>query len=82
MESAGDMDALRAGFMHLSAGVTGMVETYGAGSGPIYELFCPMAFGNRGATWLQGDPKIDNPYFGASMLRCGEVKRQLREDRP
>jgi Cu(I)/Ag(I) efflux system membrane fusion protein len=57
-----------------------MVEAYGAGQGPVYELYCPMAFGNQGATWLQSDPQVDNPYFGASMLRCGEVKRQLKDE--
>ena len=57
-----------------------LVADYGVGGGPVYELFCPMAFGNTGATWLQSDPKISNPYFGASMLRCGEVRRQLRDE--
>jgi Cu(I)/Ag(I) efflux system membrane fusion protein len=27
-----------------------------------------MAFENRGATWLQADDTVRNPYFGASML--------------
>jgi Cu(I)/Ag(I) efflux system membrane fusion protein len=80
MEQAADMDALRAGFFPLSVAMTGMVEAYGAGQGPVYELYCPMAFGNQGATWLQSDPQVDNPYFGASMLRCGEVKRQLKDE--
>ena len=80
MEKATDMDALRAGFYPLSVAMAGMVEAYGAGRGPVYELYCPMAFGDQGATWLQGDPKINNPYFGASMLRCGEVKRQLKDE--
>ena len=80
MEQAADIDALRAGFFPLSVAMTGMVEAYGAGQGPVYELYCPMAFGNQGATWLQSDPQVDNPYFGASMLRCGEVKRQLKDE--
>ncbi|MDY0225510.1 MAG: efflux RND transporter periplasmic adaptor subunit [Desulfomicrobium apsheronum] len=78
MEQAVDMEGLRAGFYPLSVAMSRMVETYGAGQGPVYELYCPMAFGDQGATWLQGDPRVNNPYFGASMLRCGEVKRQLR----
>jgi Cu(I)/Ag(I) efflux system membrane fusion protein len=45
---------------------------------PIYEAFCPMAFGGRGATWLQKDRQVRNPYFGAAMLRCGEVRRELK----
>jgi Cu(I)/Ag(I) efflux system membrane fusion protein len=37
-----------------------------------YQMFCPMAFGNEGAFWLQPDSRLLNPYFGAAMLRCGE----------
>jgi len=36
-----------------------------------------MAFDNRGAPWLQNFKQIDNPYFGASMLRCGEIKKTM-----
>jgi Cu(I)/Ag(I) efflux system membrane fusion protein len=36
-----------------------------------------MAFGNSGADWLQADKSVANPYFGASMLRCGSVKSEL-----
>ena len=34
-----------------------------------------MAFDDRGAAWLQQRDGIRNPYFGASMLVCGEVRR-------
>jgi len=33
-----------------------------------------MAFDNRGALWLQLGDKIENPYFGAQMYRCGELR--------
>lgn len=36
----------------------------------------PMAFGGRGGDWLQADKKINNPYYGASMLRCGSITRE------
>ena len=45
---------------------------------PIYRMHCPMAFGNRGADWLQRDRKVQNPYYGASMLRCGSVVEAYR----
>ncbi|MFT6040786.1 MAG: Cu(I)/Ag(I) efflux system membrane fusion protein [Gammaproteobacteria bacterium] len=48
-------------------------------SGPVYRVHCPMAFGNKGADWLQADKRVNNPYFGASMLRCGSVKQTLIE---
>jgi Cu(I)/Ag(I) efflux system membrane fusion protein len=34
-----------------------------------------MAFGNAGADWVQRGEVIQNPYFGASMLRCGSFER-------
>jgi Cu(I)/Ag(I) efflux system membrane fusion protein len=43
------------------------------GPEPLYKLHCPMAFNNRGADWLQADKDTRNPYFGASMLKCGKV---------
>jgi len=35
----------------------------------INVVFCSMARGS----WLQSDKTIANPYYGARMLRCGEV---------
>lgn len=37
-----------------------------------YQMFCPMAFDNEGAYWLQPDSRLLNPYFGQAMLSCGE----------
>jgi membrane fusion protein, copper/silver efflux system len=80
--AARDIEALRSGFEFLSIGTAGSVERLGADiKGPIFELFCPMAFNNKGATWLQQDEEVRNPYFGAAMFACGEVRRQLKKDR-
>ena len=40
---------------------------------PVQTAFCPMAFDNRGAGWIQRTGSLANPYYGAAMLRCGEV---------
>ena len=40
-------------------------------------MHCPMAFGDRGADWLQSSEPLQNPYFGAVMLGCGELKQKL-----
>lgn len=42
-----------------------------------YVQFCPMANNNKGANWLSKENKVVNPYFGASMLKCGEVKETI-----
>ena len=43
----------------------------------LYLDFCPMAGGNAGAFWLSEQKNILNPYYGQSMLTCGEVKENI-----
>jgi len=45
-----------------------------------YVTFCPMAFDNRGAYWLQNQKTIANPYFGHEMPKCGKVTDQIDPD--
>lgn len=40
-------------------------------------MHCPMALDNKGADWLQSSEPLQNPYFGAMMLKCGEVKETI-----
>ena len=35
-------------------------------------IFCPMAFNNDGAHWIQKQGDIINPYHGKMMLHCGD----------
>jgi Cu(I)/Ag(I) efflux system membrane fusion protein len=44
---------------------------------PIYKAFCPMAFNNAGGFWLSPNEEIANPYFGAAMYGCGEIKGSI-----
>jgi Cu(I)/Ag(I) efflux system membrane fusion protein len=76
----GGLEAIRAGFEPLSVGLSEAVLRFGADTGgPLYEMFCPMAFDYQGATWLQRDPKVRNPYFGTAMPSCGETNKQLAQ---
>ncbi len=71
-----DIKSARRAFRLLALEVQIAVEIYGhAHYTPIYQMFCPMAFDNEGAYWLQTSEKIRNPYFGKEMLECGEVKK-------
>ncbi len=38
--------------------------------------YCPMADEGKGASWIQEEGEIANPYFGKEMLGCGEVTRK------
>jgi len=76
LEKAGAIAAEREAFALLSEAVLALVEEFGhAGPEPLHRARCPMAFDNRGADWLQRGTEIANPYFGATMLRCGEIRR-------
>ncbi|MFB0514991.1 MAG: efflux RND transporter periplasmic adaptor subunit [Candidatus Neomarinimicrobiota bacterium] len=68
-------EAARSGFDRVSLVIIAVQKDFGhADDRTYYELFCPMAFDNTGAHWLQTDKAVKNPYFGNRMLRCGEVR--------
>ena len=65
---AANIAAMRKAFKPLSEAVVKM----GMPPGHV-AAFCPMYEG--GASWVQKGEKIANPYYGNSMLTCGEVKK-------
>lgn len=72
---ADDIAAARLAFHELSKEVITLVRHMGTTrKEPLFIVHCPMAFNNKGADWIQDSKTISNPYFGASMLRCGSVK--------
>lgn len=40
-------------------------------------MHCPMVYEDRGADWLQTSEPLQNPYYGAMMLKCGEMKDRI-----
>ncbi len=80
LKTASTLEETRTAFYPLSKTVAEIVETFGSNTAtPLFIQFCPMAFGNQGATWISSSEEINNPYFGAMMLRCGEVRKQLTQ---
>jgi membrane fusion protein, copper/silver efflux system len=73
MARASDVAELRRHFETLSNVFISIASSAGVAEGVVYEVHCPMAFNNRGASWLQRDQTVNNPYYGARMLRCGDV---------
>jgi Cu(I)/Ag(I) efflux system membrane fusion protein len=72
--NAKDIEELRQQFASLSEQMFAVGKALGSpGNSPLYQLKCPMAFNNRGATWLQQTEDTHNPYFGAAMPSCGSV---------
>ncbi len=77
--NASDIQSARAAFLKLSENMNTLIEnnrTMGT-TNDIYKVFCPMAFDGNGGIWLQNNNEIQNPYYGAAMLRCGTVKNLL-----
>jgi Cu(I)/Ag(I) efflux system membrane fusion protein len=81
MEKGEDLAAVRAGFEAWSAAMPTVIASFGlpVEAGTVYRLHCPMAFEGRGATWLQADDQVRNPYFGATMLTCADEVSPLWE---
>ncbi|MBF0197149.1 MAG: efflux RND transporter periplasmic adaptor subunit [Planctomycetes bacterium] len=73
LEHNKNIESFREEFKKVSTAVVMMVEKVGHPLKSLNLMFCSMA----NAEWLQTDDSVANPYYGASMLRCGEVKKTL-----
>ena len=71
-----DIKTQRDHFIHLSAHLINAVKTFGINQ-KVYVDYCPMVNNDAGAFWLSTEEEILNPYFGASMLRCGEISDEI-----
>jgi len=73
-----DIASARRVFERMSQAAIDLEKRFGHhGTQTWHVAFCPMAFDNAGAVWLQRGEVIDNPYFGSSMLRCGSIRATL-----
>lgn len=67
LEMSKDIDAMREALKELSKPMA-MWATMSKPKG-VSVMYCSMAPGS----WLQQGTVIANPYYGAKMLRCGEI---------
>lgn len=79
-----DIEAMRRGFETISESVSRLVMGFGHNLDSNLKLYyCPMAFDNAGAYWLEKDEQKTNPYFGRKphkgqdMLKCGELQETI-----
>ena len=72
-----DIETARAAFALLSESMIVAAKCYGVDQQVVHHVHCPMAFGDRGADWLQTKDRIENPYFGSAMFRCGVKKETI-----
>jgi len=77
-EAPRDLAALRIAIAPVSASMRRMLGAFAhRREAPLFEAFCPMALGGKGALWIQAAREIRNPYFGSSMLECGEIRSEI-----
>lgn len=67
-----DLKHQREHFQMLSKDIYDLVKAFGT-SQPLYKDYCPMVK----AIWLSEVKPIKNPYYGNSMLTCGEVQETI-----
>lgn len=75
---AENIEELRKWFKPLSEEMVKLFKSFGSPKDKLYVEYCPMADSDKGANWLSAEQEIRNPYFGASMLKCGEVKGEIK----
>lgn len=77
-DTSADIAAARVRFETVSKAVIELAHSFGHHGSQSWQLaYCPMAFDNAGAEWLQRGDELLNPYFGAEMLRCGEFRATI-----
>ncbi len=78
ISSAENLEQAREGFEPLSKALIALLTRFGNPlDRSVHLAYCPMASGSDGALWVQEPAEIDNSYFGASMLTCGEIRQEV-----
>lgn len=70
LASAKDLATARDAFKSLSDSLISYLKEQKVPAETYYVAYCPMAK----ASWLQTGKTIMNPYMGASMVHCGQIK--------
>ena len=74
MQAVQVLDEKRKSFEMLGNQLYELVKKVQYDRAVVYQQFCPMAFDDKGATWLSNISDIRNPYLPKTMLICGEVQ--------
>ncbi|WP_158856747.1 DUF3347 domain-containing protein [Lunatibacter salilacus] len=69
LAKANSVEKQRAVFNDVSTTMWQIVKSTDQVSQSVYYQYCPM----KKAYWLSNETTIKNPYFGSSMLSCGNI---------
>ena len=71
---AKSIDKQRTAFANFSTNLASVAKELKLGDQPVYVQYCPM----KKASWLSSEQVIKNPYYGSSMLTCGEISDTIQ----
>lgn len=77
MQHVKGLEDKRTYFSHISEIMYCTIKSFGLKEGDLFAIYCPMAFNGKGAYWMAESKTIQNPYLGAKMPTCGEIKEEL-----
>lgn len=72
--SSDKIDAQRKAFASLSGNIYTLAKSVKLSAAKIYQQYCPM----KKMYWLSNEAAIKNPYYGKTMLTCGNVTDTLK----
>jgi DNA-binding phage protein len=70
-----DIKKQREHFANFSNNMAMLAKSVKLGTQPIYQAYCPM----KKANWLSSEKEIKNPYYGSTMLTCGNVVERINQ---
>ena len=74
--NGGNIEHQREHFAMLSKDINDLVKIFKSEQ-KLYQDFCPMYDGGKGAIWISETKEIKNPYQGKKMPTCGSMKKEL-----
>jgi hypothetical protein len=69
-----DLKKQREYFASFSTNMAALSKAVKLSDEPVYLAYCPM----KKASWLTSEKAIKNPYYGSSMLTCGEITETIQ----
>ncbi|MGZ0014664.1 efflux RND transporter periplasmic adaptor subunit [Yeosuana sp. AK3] len=72
------LEEIRKAFQQVSNIMIGLEMSFNPNEEALFVIHCPMANNNKGADWLSTSKEVKNPYYGQSMLTCGEVTKEIK----
>ena len=73
ISTTADLKKQRETFKSLSKNTYDLIKVSKSGE-VVYKQYCPMA----DADWLSKEKAVKNPYYGSSMLTCGNVVETIK----